>query len=147
VIGWIIKVIWLSVFAYAYGYRADRLFSEGIEASIFVALMGVIAMMSTGLVIGRMHRPHDRAFILLYIAVEIISVPGAFVTGGLLGFYYWIFPMTQVVRAILDHLGIFAFVASMWASALITVISILIGGGFFKSVQRMDSHAAKPSSA
>lgn len=137
-IGWIIKAIWLSAYAYVYGAPAKRLFSAAIEASLFVALSGIIGMTSAGWIIAQTHRSHYRPMVLLYIAAELIGVLLTFISKGLFGVYYWIFPLTQVLNTIFSHLGIFNFIAALWASVAITVISILIGGGFFRNGTRAD---------
>jgi len=137
--GWVIKVVWLSPFLYVYGLSARRLFSEGIEASLFLALLVIIAMMSTAWIIVQTHRSHSRPMVLLYLSLELIGSLLTFISKGAFGVYYWIFPLTQVIYAIESHSGVFNFVAALWASAAVTVISILIGGGFFTSDAQTDS--------
>jgi hypothetical protein len=135
-VGWIIKMICLSGYARIYGASATRLFSEGMEAGMFVALIAIIALMSTGWIIANTHRAHARPMVLLYIAVELAGALLTFVLRGLFGFYYWIFPLTQVLNAIFSHLGVFNFIAALLVAAGLTVTSILIG-----------SHALRPASA
>jgi len=133
------KVAWVSAFLYVYGLSARRLFSAEIEASIFVALVGIIGMMSTAWIIAQTHRVHHRPMVLLYLLIELIASALTFLFRGLFGDYYCIFPLTQVLNAIFAHMGIFNFVAAFWMSAAITVLSILVGGGFFTSNVRSNS--------
>ena len=133
VIVWAMKVAWVSGFLYVYGLSARRLFSAEIEASIFVALVGIIAMMSTGWIIAQTHRVHHRPMVLLYLLIELIASALTFLFRGLFGDYYWIFPLTQVLNAIFAHMEIFNFVAAFWMSAVITILSILVGGGFSRN--------------
>jgi hypothetical protein len=144
-IWWIMKAAWLSAFSFVYGASARRLFSAGIEASMFVALMGIIAMTGTSWIIAHTHRAHYRPMLLLYLLLELIGPPLTFISKGLLGVYYWIFPLTQVLNAIFSHAGIFNFIGALWASAGITVSSILIGGGFFRSDAQANSAKHQPA--
>jgi hypothetical protein len=146
-IDWIIKALWLSAFLYVYGLSAKRLFSTGVEAGIFVAGVGMIAMMSTGWIIAQTHRNHYRAIVLLYLLLELIGPPLTFMSKGLFGIYYWIFPLTQVIYAIESHFGIVNFVAALWASSGITVMSILIGAGFLRSDGQHNSAEHQPATA
>ena len=97
------------------------------------ALVGIIAMMSTGWIIAQTHRVHHRPMVLLYLLIELIASALTFLFKGLFGDYYWIFPLTQVLNAIFAHMEIFNFVAAFWMSAVITILSILVGGGFSRN--------------
>src|SRR5215469_11218081 len=73
-IGWTIKVTWMSVFKSTYGRPPWRLFfHEGIETSLLIGLIGVLTMMGSGWIIARTHRAHYRANVLLFISVEVIG--------------------------------------------------------------------------
>jgi hypothetical protein len=67
------------------------------------------------------------------VAVELIGLLLTFVSSGMFGFFYWILPLTQVINAVLSHFGIFNFLAALAASTVITVVSILFGGGLFRA--------------
>jgi hypothetical protein len=134
-IGWIIKVVWISAFKVSYGQPPWRLFNGGIEASVLIALIGVFTLMGTGWIISRTHRAHFRAMVLLFIAMELIGIPLAAFAHGTFGFYYWILPMTKITNAAMYHLGIVKPAAGRWTSAGIMVMSILIGAGFFRNMR------------
>src|SRR5262245_43468133 len=137
-IGWIVKVIWLSAYLYEFrkpgaGIPATRLFSDGIEPSSFVILIGVFAIASSGWIITQTHRSQYRAMVLLYINVELVGSLLSFITrSAVFGFFYWMFPLSQTIYALFAHFGVFDFIAALWASLGITVIGILFGAGFFR---------------
>jgi hypothetical protein len=128
-IGWTIKVTWMSVFKSTYGRPPWRLFfHEGIETSLLIGLIGVLTMMGSGWIIARTHRAHYRANVLLFISVEVI---GGF--SHMFSFYYWMLPMRKIIIAVLYHVGIIRPAPAMWESAAIMVMSILFGAGFFST--------------
>jgi hypothetical protein len=127
--GWIIKVMWMSVFESTYGRPPQRLFHEGIETSLLIGLVGVLTMMGSGWIIARTHRAHYRALVLLFIAVEVI---GGF-SNGRFSFYYWTPPMGKIITAVLYHVGIIRPAAAQWEGAAIMVMSVLFGAGFFST--------------
>jgi hypothetical protein len=92
-IGWIIKVMWLSVFKSTYGRPPWRLFNEGIDTSLLIGLIGVLTLMGSGWIIARTHPAHYRAMVLLFAAVEVIGIPLTAFSSGIFGFYYWILPI------------------------------------------------------
>jgi len=128
-IGWAIKVTWISIFAHTYGRPPWRLFFyEGIDTSVLLFLIGVLTMMGSGWIIARTHRAHYRALVLLFIAVEVI---GGF--SRAFSFYYWTPPMAKIIIAVLYHVGIIRPAAAIWEGAAIMVISVLFGAGFFST--------------
>ena len=140
-IGWFIKVMWFSVFSYTYGRPPQRLFHEGIETSLLIAVIAVLAMMGSGWLIARTYPARYRAMVLLFVLVELIGIPLAAFAHGAFSFYYWILPMTKIMNATAYHLGVMRPAAAMWTSAGIMVISILIGAGFFKNSQGRNEDA------
>jgi hypothetical protein len=128
-IGWIIKVIWMSVFKSTYGRPPWRLYFEGIETSLLIGLIGVLTMMGSGWIIARTHRAHYRAMVLLFIAVEVIGG----LSHGVFSFYYWTPPMGKIINAVLYHVGIIRPAPTMWESVAIMVMSVLFGAGFFST--------------
>ena len=150
IIGWTIKAAWLSAFWYVYGAPPRRLFTAGIEPLLFVFLMGIIAMMSTTWIIAKTHPVHYRPIVLLYLLLELIGPFLTFISKGVLGGYDWRYPailqgvwppLFQVIYEIQFHLGIFNGVAATWESAVIMVVSILVGGGFLRN--EVDSNSAE----
>jgi hypothetical protein len=137
-VAWFTKMIWLSPYLYVYGrpsggVPAMQMFSHGMAPSSYTFLIGIFAMMSSGWIIAQTHRAHYRAMVLLYIVVELVGALLTFITGSaVFGFYYWTFPLTQTLYAFFSHFGIFNFIGTLWASIGITVVSILIGAGFFR---------------
>jgi hypothetical protein len=134
-IGWMIKIVWISIFKVSYGQPPWRLFNGSIETSLLIALTGVFTLMGTGWIIARTHPVHYRAVVLLFVAVELIGIPLSAFAGGTFGFYYWILPMTKISNAAMYHLGIVKPAAAMWTSAGVMVMSILIGAGFFRNMR------------
>jgi hypothetical protein len=125
-IGWVIKVTWISIFARTYGRPPQRLFFyEGIDTSLLLFVIGVLTMMRSGWIIARTHRAHYRAMVLLFIAVEVI---GGF--SRMFTFYYWMLPMGKIIIAVVYHIGIIRIAPTMWESAAILVMSVLFGAGF-----------------
>jgi hypothetical protein len=146
VIGWIIKVMWFSIFTHTYGRPPQRLFHEGIETTLLLALIAVLAMMGSGWIIARTHPSHYRAMVLLFVAVEVIGIPLTAFSDGMFGFYYWVLPVTKITNAALFHYGIIRPVAAMWTSAGIMAMSILIGAGFFRTVRGTGSQVLESAS-
>jgi hypothetical protein len=97
-------------------------------------------MLGSGWIIARTHPAHYGAMVLLFVAVEVIGIPLKAFASSVSGFYYWILPMTKITNAVFYHFGVVTPVA-MWVSAGITVMSILIGAGFFRSVRGTGSQA------
>jgi hypothetical protein len=144
-IGWLAKAICLFPYSRTYGFPDRRIFFDGLEVPIFGALIAVIAMMCSGWIVARTAGSHARAMVLLYVTVEVIAVT-LNVIGIFIPYSSWTVPLTRVIAAVFLHLGILDIMPVVPLSAGITVMSILIGGGFFTMTQihtRSDPHQGR----
>jgi hypothetical protein len=154
IIGWAAKAAWFSAFWYVYG-GPSRLFAARIDTLLFVLLAGIIAMMSTGWIIAQTHRLHCRPMVLLYILLELIAPPITFISAGAsvmhwrplppLVIYGWGPPLFQVIAGIQEHLGIIDSVAATLVGGITMVVSVLVGGGFFRNKAESNSADHQPA--
>jgi hypothetical protein len=130
-IGWLVKGICLFAYTRTYGFPDKRIFFDGSEVPLIAAMIAVIAMMCSGWIVARTSRPQARAMVLLYVVIELAAVV-LNLRGVFLPYSSWTTPLTRLVAAVFFHFRMFpGAIPVMPISAGITVMSILIGAGFF----------------
>jgi hypothetical protein len=140
VAGMVVKAICLLAYARTYAFPDKRIFFNGFEVPVVVAVSAVLAIMCSGWVVARLGKCHWRAMALLYVAIELIAV-SLDVRGVFVPYSSWMFPLTRVIAAVFLRLGLVGGIAFAPMTALvITIVSILIGAGFFRKSQTGDAH-------
>jgi hypothetical protein len=138
--GMVVKAICLFAYARTYAFPDKRIFFNGFEVPIVVAASAVLAIMCSGWVVARLGKSHWRAMALFYVAIELIAV-SLHVRRVFVPFSSWVYPLTRIIAAVVLRLGIVGGIAFAPLTALIiTIVSILIGAGFFRKSQTEDAH-------
>lgn len=141
--GWLVKAICLVAYARAFPNR--RIFFDGVDLSLFVALAAIAAMIFSGWLIARTNRSHARAMVFLYAAVEWIGL--ALLLGGIfIPYSSWMSNFTRVIAAVFLHFHMINAIAfAQLISVGITTASILIGGGLSADHRNGTHHATSPA--
>ena len=102
-------------------------------------------MMFSGWLIACTNRPHARAMVFLYVAVEWTALA---LTMGRIFIPYspWVSPLSRVIAAVFFHCQMVnAIAVSRWISLGIAVASILIGGSLCTDRRRGNQRASTPA--
>lgn len=143
--GWLVKAVCLFAYSRLYAFPDRRMFFGGVENPLFVVLVAVAAMMFSGWLIACTNRPHSRAMVFLYFAVEWIAL--ALTLGGVfIPYSSWALPLTRMIAAVFVHFQMVnAIVFSRWISLGITVASLWLGGTLCRNHEIGEHRATTPA--
>lgn len=143
VTGWLIKALFLITYSRAFPYR--RIFFDGVEIPLFVAVAAIAAMMLSGWLIAHTSRSHARAMVFLYVAVEWIAL-AVQLSGIFVPYSSWISNFTRVIASVFLQFQMIKGIAfAQLISAGITTASILAGGRLSRDHRSETHHATTPA--
>ena len=145
-LGWLIKAGWLKLGAYLFFVYVLESGGRGRRMPVLLAILtaSIVVCALSAWLVARLSGPHYRPMVLLYVLVEVLTVP-VLVTSGLHSGYgdvaavvagapaevslSWVAPFAAYFAMGLANFGYpFQSIIALWLGTILMAMTMLVGG-------------------
>ena len=141
--GWLVKTVWLGLLASSvFGLAtAPPKYSVRLVPLLIASAMSIAVCAMSAWLVSRVSGPHYQAMVLLYLAIELLTVPiiinlriSVPFPAVIVGYYgpiafLWPQPFATYLNLALMNLGYpLSPVAALWCGSILTAVTTLIAG-------------------